>query len=130
MSIPQEEIDHILRLAGNRDSGRMNIAAEFSKGKSTEEIAEYLKSTFRGGNIRIRLRDFTPDRSHVQPILAGGLPSLLRQGLLLIPLLYGMHALFGFLGIAAAHMAADMGAALIAALIFAREYRRVKEELS
>lgn len=40
----------ILRLAGNRDSGRMNIAAEFSKGKSTEEIAEYLKSTFRGGN--------------------------------------------------------------------------------
>ncbi len=56
--------------------------------------------------------------------------SLLRQGLLLIPLLYGMHALFGFLGIAAAHMAADMGAALIAALIFAREYRHVKEELS
>ena len=56
--------------------------------------------------------------------------SLLRQGLLLIPLLYGMHALFGFLGIAAAHMAADMGAALIAALIFAREYKRVKEELS
>ncbi len=50
MSIPQEEIDHVLRLAGNRDSGRMNIAAEFSKGKSTEEIAEYLKSTFRGGN--------------------------------------------------------------------------------
>ncbi len=56
--------------------------------------------------------------------------SLLRQGLLLIPLLYGMHALFGFLGIAAAHMAADMGAALIAAVIFAREYRRVKEALS
>ena len=56
--------------------------------------------------------------------------SLLRQGLLLIPLLYGMHALFGFLGIAAAHMAADIGAALIAALIFAREYKRVKEELS
>ena len=55
--------------------------------------------------------------------------SLLRQGLLLIPLLYGMHALFGFLGIAAAHMAADMGAALIAALIFVRENRRVKEEL-
>ena len=57
------------------------------------------------------------------------LVSLLRQGLLPIPLLYGMHALFGFLGIAAAHMAADMGAALIAALIFAREYKRVKEEL-
>ncbi len=56
--------------------------------------------------------------------------SLLRQGLLLIPLLYGMHALLGFLGIAAAHMAADMGAALIAALIFVGEYKRVKEELS
>lgn len=55
--------------------------------------------------------------------------SLLRQGLLLIPLLYGMHALFGFLGIAAAHMAADIGAALIAAVIFASEYKRVKEEL-
>ncbi len=56
--------------------------------------------------------------------------SLLRQGLLLIPLLYGMHALFGFLGIAAAHMAADMASALIAALIFARGYKMVKEELS
>ena len=56
--------------------------------------------------------------------------SLLRQGLLLIPLLYLMHSLFGFLGLPAAHMAADMGAALIAALIFAREYSRVREDLS
>lgn len=57
------------------------------------------------------------------------LVSLLRQGLLLIPLLYLMHGMFGFVGLAAAHMAADMGAALIAALVFAREYERVKEEL-
>jgi putative MATE family efflux protein len=57
------------------------------------------------------------------------LVSLLRQGLLLIPLLYLMHGVFGFVGLAAAHMSADMGAALIAALVFAREYERVKEEL-
>ena len=37
--------------------------------------------TFRGGNIRIRLRSFTPDWAHIKPILQGGLPSLLRQGL-------------------------------------------------
>ena len=37
--------------------------------------------TFRGGSIRIRLRDFTPDWTHVKPILLGGLPSLCRQGL-------------------------------------------------
>jgi len=40
-----------------------------------------LAGTFRGGNIRIRLRNFTPDRAHIVPILLGGLPSLFRQGL-------------------------------------------------
>ncbi len=50
MSIPQEDIDHILRLSGNVENGRMVIATEFSKGKSTEQLAEYLKSTFHGGN--------------------------------------------------------------------------------
>ena len=50
MSIPQDVLDQIFRLAGNRDSGRMNIVNEFSKGKSVEENADYLKSTFRGGN--------------------------------------------------------------------------------
>lgn len=55
--------------------------------------------------------------------------SLLRQGLLLIPLLYIMHALFGFIGLAAAHMAADMGAAAIAGLIFAAEYRKTRRQL-
>ncbi len=37
--------------------------------------------TFRGGNIRIRLRNFSPDMAHVKPIFLGGLPSLCRQGL-------------------------------------------------
>ena len=50
MPISQETIDHILRLSGNQDNGRMNIVNEFSKGKSLEEIADYLKNTFRGGN--------------------------------------------------------------------------------
>ena len=41
--------------------------------------------------------------------------SLLRQGLLLIPLLYLMNALCGVQGIAAAHLMADVGAAVISA---------------
>ena len=41
--------------------------------------------------------------------------SLLRQGLLLIPLLYLMNALCGGQGIAAAHLMADVGAAVISA---------------
>lgn len=40
--------------------------------------------------------------------------SLLRQGLLLIPLLYLLNIFFGVQGIAAAYMAADLGAAVIA----------------
>ena len=39
--------------------------------------------------------------------------SLLRQGMLLIPLLYLMNALCGVQGIAAAHLMADVGAAVI-----------------
>ena len=50
MSIPQSDIDHILRMEGNADYARMKIATEFSKGKSVEEIAAFLKSTFHGGN--------------------------------------------------------------------------------
>ncbi|MCQ2453971.1 MAG: MATE family efflux transporter [Clostridia bacterium] len=37
--------------------------------------------TFRGGNIRLRLRDFSPDMAHLKPIALGGLPSLCRQAL-------------------------------------------------
>ena len=48
--VMQEDVDHILRMEGNADHARMVIAAEFSKGKSTEEMADFLKSTFHGGN--------------------------------------------------------------------------------
>ena len=50
MSIPQADIDHILRMEGNADYARMKIATEFSKGKSVEEIAAFLQSNFHGGN--------------------------------------------------------------------------------
>ncbi len=50
MSISQEDLDHILRMEGNADHARMKIAAEYSKGKSAEELATFLKNTFHGGN--------------------------------------------------------------------------------
>ena len=50
MSIPQADIDHILRMEGNADYAHMKIATEFSKGKSVEEIAAFLQSSFHGGN--------------------------------------------------------------------------------
>ena len=50
MSVPQADIDHILRMEGNADYARMKIATEFSKGKSVEEIAAFLQSSFHGGN--------------------------------------------------------------------------------
>ena len=57
------------------------------------------------------------------------LVSLMRQGLLLIPLLYLLHVLFGFIGLAAAHTASDIVSALIAAVIFWREYKKDQREL-
>ena len=53
--------------------------------------------------------------------------SLMRQGLLLLPLLYGLNFCFGVPGIAAAYFAADTGAALIAAVMMGRVW---KKELS
>ncbi|WP_417282152.1 Eco57I restriction-modification methylase domain-containing protein, partial [Clostridioides difficile] len=52
LTIPlaQNEIDSILVNGGNHDGGRLPIIAEFSKGKTVEELGEYLKDTFRGGN--------------------------------------------------------------------------------
>ena len=50
MSIPQDDIDHILRMEGNADHARMEIVTEFSKGRSVEEIAAFLQNTFHGGN--------------------------------------------------------------------------------
>ena len=50
MSIPDEDIEYILRLDGNTDNARMMIVNEFSKGKSTEELAQFIQKTFHGGN--------------------------------------------------------------------------------
>lgn len=58
------------------------------------------------------------------------LTSLLRQGLLLIPLLYIFHWLFGLTGIAAAHLATDIGAAALSLLLFASCYRRMRKEIA
>lgn len=49
-SIPQEYVDGILRTGGNSDNGRMGIVTEFSKQKSDEDLAEFLKNTYKGGN--------------------------------------------------------------------------------
>ena len=56
--------------------------------------------------------------------------SILRQGLLLIPCLFIFHSLFGYIGIAAAHFAADIGAAAISMIFFAFNYIKVKRELA
>lgn len=62
--------------------------------------------------------------------LAATIVSVLRQGVLLIPCLYLMHALLGFVGIAAAHTAADITAALVALAACLWEYRKLaKREL-
>ncbi len=52
LTIPlnQEDIDTVLINGGNHDGGRLPIIAEFSKGKIVEELGEYLKDTFKGGN--------------------------------------------------------------------------------
>ena len=48
--LSQKEKDVFLINGGNHDGGRLPIIAEFSKGKSKEELGEYLKNTFQGGN--------------------------------------------------------------------------------
>lgn len=52
LTIPlnQKEIDTVLINGGNHDGGRLSLIAEFSKEKTVEELGEYLKDTFRGGN--------------------------------------------------------------------------------
>lgn len=54
--------------------------------------------------------------------------SLLRQGLLLIPLLYLFHGLFGLTGIAASHLATDALAAGLSMVLFAVYYRKMRRE--
>ncbi|EQL05822.1 superfamily II DNA/RNA helicase [Clostridioides difficile CD86] len=48
--LTQNDIDSILVNGGNHEGGRLPIIAEFSKGKTVDELGEYLKDTFKGGN--------------------------------------------------------------------------------
>lgn len=52
LTIPltEKDIDTVLINGGNHDGGRLPVIAEFSKDKSIEELGEYLKDTFKGGN--------------------------------------------------------------------------------
>lgn len=45
-----KDIDFILRNGGNSDNRQYWIVSEFSKGKDIEELASFLKETFRGGD--------------------------------------------------------------------------------
>ena len=48
-SIPQEDIDQILRFGSNTENSRMRVAAEFMKQKSPEQIAAFLQKEYHGG---------------------------------------------------------------------------------
>lgn len=52
LTIPltENDIDTVLINGGNHDGGRLAVIAEFSKEKTVEELGEYLKDTFKGGN--------------------------------------------------------------------------------
>ncbi|HES8288075.1 TPA: DEAD/DEAH box helicase family protein [Streptococcus pyogenes] len=52
LTIPlnENDIDTVLINGGNHDGGRLPVIAEFSKEKTVEELGEYLKDTFKGGN--------------------------------------------------------------------------------
>ena len=50
MFISQNDIDHILHTGGNEEDARMRIAAEFSKQKSLENRAAFLKALYHGGS--------------------------------------------------------------------------------
>ena len=55
--------------------------------------------------------------------------SILRQGALLIPCLYGMHALLGLTGVAAAHTVSDILSVGISAVLLIFQYRRLKQTI-
>lgn len=52
LTIPltEKDIDTVLINGGNHDGGRLPVIAEFSKEKTVDELGEYLKDTFKGGN--------------------------------------------------------------------------------
>ena len=55
--------------------------------------------------------------------------SILRQGALLIPCLYGMHALLGLTGVAVAHTVSDILSVGISAVLLIFQYRRLKQTI-
>lgn len=50
LPLTQEQIDTVLINGGNEYNLRLDVIAEFTKGKTNEELAEFLKNTFKGGN--------------------------------------------------------------------------------
>lgn len=62
--------------------------------------------------------------------LLATLISILRQGALLIPCLYGMHALLGLTGVAAAHTVSDVIAVIAALLCLLLQYRTIGDRKS
>ena len=46
-SLPQEQIDSILRSGGGRDNSRKRIYAKYQQGKTPEEMAEFLKNKYK-----------------------------------------------------------------------------------
>lgn len=50
LAMQQEEIDTVLIHGGNEDNLRLKVLAKYSKGKSMEELADFLQTTFKGGN--------------------------------------------------------------------------------
>ncbi len=52
--------------------------------------------------------------------------SVLRQGALLIPCLYILHALLGLMGVAATHTVSDITSVMIAVILMRIQYRRLK----
>ena len=50
LPMQQEEIDAVLIHGGNEDNLRLKVLAEYSKGKSMEELADFLQRNFQGGN--------------------------------------------------------------------------------
>ena len=47
-SVPQEDMDDILRTGGNTTNHRMMLAAEFSKGKPVEEMSQRQEQLWEG----------------------------------------------------------------------------------
>ena len=48
-SLPQEDIDHFLRLGSNTDNARIKIALEFMKQKPLSELTDFVKQTYHDG---------------------------------------------------------------------------------